>query len=152
MVVGTTFSRRPPMMAGVAKALAASANTIRPPDSTPGITCGSTMRASTVQPGAQRFGRLLGRRVELLQAGPHRQHHERHQHVDQGHHHAGEGEHHPDGLARSGPAPSALVLITPSLPSSTAQPSVRTTTLISSGPSTMTIDTARQLGDRRLST
>ena len=46
------------------------------------------------------------------------------------------------------PPPSSVLLSTPSLPSSTAHPSVRTTTDISSGPSTMTIDTARQRGDK----
>ena len=37
------------MIAGVAKALAASANTMIAPESMPGIACGSTTRRSTVQ-------------------------------------------------------------------------------------------------------
>ena len=37
------------MMAGVAKALAASAKTMMAPDRMPGMTCGSTMRRSTVK-------------------------------------------------------------------------------------------------------
>src|SRR2546421_6985344 len=40
------------MIAGVANALAASANTTMAPDRMPGITCGRTMRRSTVRPEA----------------------------------------------------------------------------------------------------
>src|SRR5215510_5627442 len=46
--VAATLSRRPPMIAGVANALAANENTMMAPDSTPGRTCGSTMRRRIV--------------------------------------------------------------------------------------------------------
>ena len=152
MVVGTTFSRRPPMMAGVAKALAASANTIKPPDSTPGITCGKTMRRNTVGKPApsdcaacsvagssfcrevQTASTMKGTstctmaittpvKVNIILTG-----------------------------SLTSPLASSRLLMTPSFPSSMAQPRVRITTEMSSGPSTMTTDTARQRSDRRVST
>ncbi len=50
------------------------------------------------------------------------------------------------------PSQRSVSLITPSEPISTAQPRVRTTTEISSGPSTTTMNTARQRGGRCIST
>ena len=47
--VAAIFSRRPPSRPGIAKALAERPNTIRLPDSMPGITCGSTTRRSVVK-------------------------------------------------------------------------------------------------------
>ncbi len=47
--MATIFSRRPPSRPGIASALALSAKTISPPDSSPGVTCGSTMRRQTVK-------------------------------------------------------------------------------------------------------
>jgi len=55
--VAITLSLRPPMIAGVANALAASANTITDPESIPGMTSGTTIRRSTVDRVARRVGR-----------------------------------------------------------------------------------------------
>ena len=140
------------MMAGVAKALAASANTINPPESTPGITCGKTMRRNTVGSPApsdcaacsvagssfcsevHTASTMKGTstctmamttpvKVNMILTG---------------------------SLTR--PVASSRLLMTPSLPSKMAQPSVRITTEMSSGPSTITTDTARQRCDSRVST
>ena len=50
MRVATIFRRRPPSKPGMARALALSANTIRLPDSRPGVTWGSTTRRITLHP------------------------------------------------------------------------------------------------------
>jgi hypothetical protein len=81
------------MIAGVANALAASANTMIAPDSMPGRICGSTMRRRMVLTGAEGGRGVLDLRVELLQRAHTGEHHERHQNVRERHYNTCLGEH-----------------------------------------------------------
>src|SRR5450830_1771947 len=140
------------MMAGVAKALEASEKTINPPDKTPGITCGKTIRRNTVNSPAPSDSAACSVEASSFCNEAHTAN------TISGTSTCTKAITTPVKVniiligSLISPTASNSLLTTPSLPSSTAHPSVLTTTETNSGPSTITMDTARHCGDSRLST